>query len=179
MAKIPDIGPIQWANDFPKGEGRFYEVISPKSTQPVFMVVTSERWLGVYTHHFDDRTRPCTGSELDCDGCHRRLGRRWKAYLCGATFGTNRPVIIELTHGAVQSCPAMIDCNFNMRGRKIRVWRTKPGKQSQVRCAFEGMPADYTVPPPFNLVQALCKVWGMAYDEDSENGLFPGLKIPG
>jgi len=178
MAGPSDVGPVQWANQFPSGDGRFYEVLSPKSTTPIICVVTSERWLGVYTHHFDDRTRPCTGNELDCDGCHRRLGRRWKAYLCGAMPLGNRPVIIELTHGAVQSCPVMIPPTFNMRGMKIRLWRTKPGKQSQVRCSLEGIAGDYTVPPAFNLVRALHKVWGLAYDEDSEDGLFPGLTVP-
>jgi len=178
MADFSDTGPVQWANHFPSGDGRFIEVVSPKTTQPIFMVITSERWLGVYTHHFDGRTRPCTGSELDCEGCHRRLARRWKASVCGVTFGNNRPVIIELTHVAVQSCPSMIPPDFNLRGRRIKIWRTRPDKQSQVRCSLESVSPDYTVPTPFNLVRALYKVWGMAYDEDSDEGLFPGLTVP-
>jgi len=170
MGYNSDGGSIQWSQQFPSGDGKYYEVISPKSQTAVIAIITSERWLGVWTHHANKRTRPCTGSELDCNFCYSRIGRRWKAYLCGVMFGTGKAVVLELTHGAVLGCPTLLDPNENLRGRKLRFWRKSEEPQSRMFAKLEGMPADYTVPPDFNLRRALCKIWGMPDDSDDDLG---------
>jgi len=166
MADNSDIGPIQWDDNMPSSKGQFIPVLSPKSVQPVHGIITSERWHGVYTHFQNERTGPCTGTELDCEGCFRKRPRRWKAYLAGVTFGTGRKCVIELTQGAMESCPELIRRDVNLRGRKIVLWRANPSKQAPVRVRLEGQQPDHLVPRPFDLQRALCVIWGLRPDDD-------------
>lgn len=177
MARDSDIGHIQWDNNGPGDRDQFIPILSPRPHQNLICLVTSERWQGVYTHYLDGRTRPCTGSELDCDGCYRKLARRWKAYLCAVGFGSGRRCIVELTQGAMESCPQVIDRTVNLRGRRIILSRDGNSKNGPVRCRLEASAADLFVPPPFNLMRALCVVWGIRY-EPPEGDDGPGQLLP-
>jgi len=167
MARNSDTGPIQWDNEGPGQRDQFIPILSPRPHQKLTCLITSERWEGVYTHYFDGRTRPCTGDELHCDGCYRKLARRWKAYLCAVTFGSGRRCIIELTQGAMESCEQIIDRTTNLRGRRIVLVRQGEAKNGPVRCRLEASTSDLFVPPPFNLHKALCVVWGINYGDAS------------
>jgi len=159
-----DAGSIQWTNEFPGQEKLFIPIVSPKVGSTTRVIITSEKWQGVYTHYFDCRTRPCTGSELDCDGCFKKLSRRWKAYLCGALMPNGRKVIVELTHGAMQGCPELVQTRESLRGRRLAISRNGTARNSSVRCTLEPSTSELFIPEPFDLMAALCKVWGVNFD---------------
>lgn len=165
MAGKNHIGPIQWSDILPKRGPRFIPVLSPKGGSKVVAVITSETWKGVYTHYYEQRTRPCTGSEIDCEGCYRKLARRWKAYLCGVLPLTGSPVVVELTQGAMESCPGFIEKGKNYRGQKITLWRRNAAKNAPVHCRLEGLETNHPIPSPFDLMEALCQIWGLRHDQ--------------
>lgn len=159
---LSDIGDIRWQNEVPGHKEKWIPIVSPKPKQPITVLVTSERWVGVSTHYYDDRTRPCTGSELDCEGCYRKLAHRWKAYLAAVLQGSGRECIAEMTHGALQACPQMVDRSTNLRGKRLVLWRGGTAKNGPLHIRLESSAADLFVPPPFDLMPALCRIWGIA-----------------
>jgi len=164
MTDIKDNGPIQWSNSLPNQGVQFIPIFSPKPGQRLSILITSERWLGVYTHYWSNRTHPCTGDELTCEGCAMKLAKRWKAYLCGITFGVGKKVIVELTHGAMQSCAELINVNNIVRGKKITLFRKNSAKNAPVLCQLEPMSGVDFLPDPFDLQRALRVVWGLKAD---------------
>lgn len=93
-----------------------------------------------------------------------KLAKRWKAYLCGITFGIGKKVIVELTHGALQSCAELINVHNNLRGKKITLFRKNSAKNAPVLCQLEPMNGIDFLPDPFDLQRALRVVWGLKVD---------------
>lgn len=164
MQRNEDTGPVQWDDNGPARSQKWIPVVSPKPHQNLKLLITSDRWKGVYTHYFDERTRPCTGNELNCDGCYRKLAKRWKAYLCGAILPYGKMVIVELTQGAMQGCPEIIDRTTHLRGRVLEMWRAGTSKTSPVKVKLQPMQSNLFVPDAFNLMEALCVIWGIKYE---------------
>jgi len=154
---------VSWDDEAPPRGNVYIPVVSPRPNQQLHLLITSDRWKGVWTHYFDERTRPCTGTELDCDGCFRKLARRWKAYFCGVLPVSGKNCIIELTHGAMQSCPALLDKSASFRGRRLTLFRKNAARNAPVCVRLEGAAVDLFVPPSFDLLKALCNVWGINY----------------
>lgn len=162
---IPRGRRINFIAELPGTAGMFIPIVSPKPHSPVHVIITSDSWQGTWTHHYLDRTKPCLGSEFDCEGCAGRHGKRFKGYLCGALFGTGRDCIIELTHGAIRACPDLVTYNGQLRGLRMVLKRTGTAKNGPVKVEIGNRLPDHAVPQDFNLMRALCKVWDFPYTE--------------
>ncbi len=169
-------GRIQWDNNFPRDRPQFIPIISPRPGSQTHCIITSDSWVGVYTHFIDQRTRPCTGSEIDCEGCFQKRGRRWKAYLCGIMVGTGRKCIIELTTNAMESCPGLIEAGPTLRGKRITLWRRNAAKNAPSHCRIDPPTVGQLIPPPVDLMTALCQVWGTVPEHNDDSGQSEGFQ---
>lgn len=142
---------------------RFFPILSPKPDMPVKAIITSDRPLACWTHYHNRETFPCTRSNDTCSLCRARLSPRWKAYLCGMVAITGKSAVIELTAGAVHSCPKIIDEKAKLRGWGIELFRGGRAVNAPVRCKlFEAPPSISKgfIPPPFDLKSSLLRMWG-------------------
>jgi len=172
------VGPvgINWNDDGPSRIDHYIPIVSPRPHQKLVCVITSNAWVGCYTHFFNNRTHPCRDSMNHCEGCQRRHARRWKAYLCGIMVPGGRHVIIEMTVNALDSCHGLRHDRNQLRGKKITLWRRGDSRNAPVQALLETMKGIDGLPQPFDLQDALCRVWGVRHEEHGNSdsgGLIP------
>jgi len=160
--KLP--GGILWDNEAPSKQHQFIPIISPRPHSRTVCVITSDTWIGAYTHFYDNRTRPCLDLVEHCEGCQRKQAKRWKAYLCGILVPSHRQVIIEITLGALDSCPALRFDKGQLRGKKITLIRNGSARNAPVCVQLETLRGLENLPQPFDLMESLCRVWGVHYE---------------
>lgn len=161
MSSGSTVGGIMWDDDGPDRTLEFIPIISPRPHQKLAVVITSDSWTGAYTHFYNQRTHPCLGEAPLCEGCSRRFARRWKAYLCAIMVPGGRRVIVELTVGALDSCPALRHDRGALRGKKLNLWRRGDARNAPVMASLETLKGLEGLPPAFDLMESLCRVWGV------------------
>jgi len=176
MSELNGVGKIQWDSDGPSQQTQFVPIVSPRPHQKLACVITSDTWVGTYTHFYDRRTHPCLGDADNCEGCRRRHAKRWKAYLAGVMIPGHRNVIIELTVNALDSCHALRHDRHQLRGKKITLWRRGDARNAPVMCMLETIKGIEHLPPAFDLMDSLCRVWGVQH-EVQDNG-FDDMQLP-
>ncbi len=146
----------------PQEHGRTIDIISAQPGQTTRCVITSSWLLTCRTHwlgHGD--SKPCFRTP-ECPWCLMRLPSRWKGYLCGFLTTMLSTCIIEITSGAVESCPALIDQGVDLRGKVITLTRVGVSVQGRVRATLEDRNfalARHPLPQPFDLLKALFRIW--------------------
>jgi hypothetical protein len=105
------------------------ETWAPSSSRPTRAVLLNDWIAGFYTHflpgetHKQDRTKPCL---IELGGCawHALVkNRRWKGYIGAALPGMRRPVLLEITEGAWESCLDLQRLDGELRGWEFDCWR--------------------------------------------------------
>lgn len=147
----------------PRNHKLYHPILSPKPDAPVSALITSDQVLTCYTHYRDKVTKPCL-RHPGCPGCVARMARRWKGFLCVVSKMTGRSCIAELTAGAVESCPALMDRNRSLRGWELSLTRrgraTNAPVTASIRDARSVNGKDH-LPPAFDLVASLFHLWGL------------------
>lgn len=136
------------------------DILSPKPGQTLNLVILSDTVLGVETHYFGERTRPCEGDESSCLGCQAKLQTRWKGYLVVWTGNGQPQAIAELTTEAYRRCQPLQDRTTSLRGRKLKVSRP-PGKaNNRVRAEVGEYQLGWqNLSLPLDLECALYRIW--------------------
>lgn len=138
----------------------FYEIRSPTPDRDVQTVVLSQSVLGVYTHHFNRRTRPCLGNRETCEGCDLRYDRRWKGYLACWDRSKGRLELVEITQEAFLRCPPFHTEEGKLRGLVLRLARAGASKNARVVATLQKATwPPGALPPAFDIKAALERVW--------------------
>jgi hypothetical protein len=146
----------------PREPGRKIDIISAQPGMEIRCVITSEWILTCRTHWLGaGDSKPCFRT-AECPWCKMRLPSRWKGYLCGFLTTTYGACIIEVTAGAAEACPALIDRATALRGKIIAL--TRRGASANAPCHASlsertGMLLRATLPQPFDLLKALFRIW--------------------
>lgn len=153
-------GAVAWA-DRPDPDRRpFYEIRSPTPDRDVQTVVLSQSVLGVYTHHFNRRTRPCLGNREACEGCDLKYDRRWKGYLACWERSIGRLELVEITQEAFLRCPGFHVKDGSLRGMVLRLARAGASKNARVTATLTKATWPVGVlPAAFDVKAALERVW--------------------
>jgi len=126
--------------------------------------VTSDTLLGCYTHFFGGRTVPCSGE--GCDACNAGATMRWHGYVAAITVKDQEPILFELTAAASEQLLAYRAKFGTCRGCNCQASRVAPRPNARVKLRMK--PLDQSrvdLAKPFNIVQALCHIWGIPFTD--------------
>lgn len=149
----------------------FYEIRSPTMDREVQSVILSHNVLGVYTHYYNRRTRPCLGSKEKCEGCGMAYDRRWKAFLAAWDRSKGRLEMVEVTQEAFLRCPGFHVAQVDLRGMVIRLFRA--GTSRNARVTAQLTKANWPpgiLPAAFDVKAALERVWFTVPAEEKPSG---------
>jgi hypothetical protein len=146
----------------PREPGRKVDIISAQPGMMTRAVITSREMATCRTHWLGNGdSKPCSRNEA-CPWCKERIPTRWKGYLCGFLTTTYCPCIIEITSGAVATCPELADRAIDLRGKIVSLTRNGASSNAPVRAALEertGTLLRAPLPAPFDLPKALFRIW--------------------
>lgn len=151
-----------------------YPIVRAKPGDPGIAFITSPHAIEVHKHFRSGVSYPCNRTK-HCPLCVRRWSKRPMFYLCGLTSGRKHvPCIIELTEGALRSCPVLADPKTDLRGMKITLTKEGDSKFAPVTATVQRLDANgkpMRVPDPFALEFALLNLWGNPYEIiDTDSG---------
>lgn len=157
--KKPPVHTAQWAEFPDTPEEPTYRVVSPKAGQRWQCFVVSDRVEGVMTHFVDGRTQPHLLPPAVCEGCQRQAWPIWKGYV-GVWFpNPGRICVLEITRGAVNSCPDLVKTKHSLRGNVLTIWRKGDSNRGLVRCEMRTAVPTATLPLPFDVRKAMANFW--------------------
>lgn len=123
------------------------------------VTVLSQHVLGCYQHYDGANTVPCIGLENRCRGCQEYKDRRWYGYLAVQLNSTGKRCILQLTAGAVDSCPSLGLHDGELRGRELIVRRRAGGKNAPVTLQMSLHRRPEPLPEAFDVREALLAIW--------------------
>jgi hypothetical protein len=158
----------QWGPPPEGNQPKLIKIASPKWGIPIRMVILSDSCVGVWTHHYDKRTRPCMGKQGRCEGHDRNIPARWKGYLAALEPTHGRLYLAELTHGCVQQCPALYSEESSLRGMLILLERTAKAPNSKVFVELTAPKvSSVNLTAAFDVRAALHRIWfGPHWEEE-------------
>jgi hypothetical protein len=153
--------PVAWDDEPPTEDRRFIPIVSPKPDASIRALIVGHKAYGVWTHFLEGKTHPCTGNAATCQGCIRKISKRWKGYIGVYLPAVSRYAIAEITAEAVRHCPALTGKSASLRGRMIRVYRNGRHTNAPCRAEIEDQAQRGFVPPDFDVPAVLLRVWSV------------------
>lgn len=157
---------IQWDAPLPKREDAMIPILSPRAGECVRAIILSDRFLSVPVHYVCGRTQPCLRIKSLCEGCRRKISRKWKGYAAGVDFSNRRLCLIEITPNAVRSCPQLLDSS-DLRGWVVSLMRQGTSSCGKVDAALTDWRKRVNhLPEAFDVQAILLKIW----EADNKDG---------
>jgi len=146
-----------------RGRHKTYDVFAARNGIERRAYILSASVLGCFTHFSEQCSKPCLRNS-SCPWCQQRWPKREKGYLCGMDMQTGRQVIVELTKGCYECCPALLKEAGKLRGRVIVLGRRGTAINAPVWAKLENAISPKQIallPPEFDLGSALFRLWEM------------------
>lgn len=119
----------------------------------------------VWTHYHRGRTVGC--SKPNCPGCKASCPMRYEAYVGLYVPATKFHCILGLTVGAVRQIVDQIGRLDSIRGLMIQAKRASKRLNARVVVLTQAICPDMSaLPPPFEVLEHLERIWGMESLED-------------
>lgn len=144
----------------------------PVNHIPLIVVCVSDRLARFYTH-WDRGTKrpvPCPGLYEDCERCQDAEAVRRVYYVVGMYPASGKLGLLELTAGAVEHCPELLDQARSLRGSELKVWRMKRDQSNAPERVTIGRGGDHRMPQCPDIGLALARYWGMPLETRVEGG---------
>jgi len=109
-----------------------YPIRSAKVEKEISCICLSERPVGTWSHFLRGNSYPCTRNDCTCPFRHTTHPPRWKGYVAALELPGSTRCMLELTAGAVNSCPKLMDNSFDLRGSVIKLARQGENSNSPV-----------------------------------------------
>ncbi len=142
-----------------------HQRIAPATTADNFRIL-SDSVAYFATYYLDGRTRPHVEPQLRCPGClESRCGRRY-GYLAVMEAERPTPFILQITQSGADNSETLRKHDGDLRGRTIRCFRVslkEPTKRSPARYLVSERKALDGLPPAFDLVFHLMRLWGYGH----------------
>jgi len=136
--------------------------------------ITSEKWLGCYTHWVAGRTQPHTAK--DCEGCKAKTALRWKGWIAGVSERNDEHAIIEFPEGSVYAFDDWLKQKTSLRGFICRMQRQNAKANSKLVISFSlAKKEDQTLPEALPIAEILEHMWERGWDQVDQSRLNPGL----
>jgi hypothetical protein len=161
---------------FPKAWGRampseglrnpYYDIQGAHVGGPLTGILLGHQLVKGLAHYVAEASRylPCTGEE-DCYLCVER-GKRRKAYCSAVTRHSGQCFVMEFTDYSVSTLAKLTQGRESLRGLIVTLTRAKnksgqPTKQGKVLLQINGEANLEKLPPYFDEIPHLQKMWGM------------------
>jgi hypothetical protein len=161
----------------PERPRRWVQCFSPQDRTHVRFKWLNNWVAGVHTHYLWNadprlcRTVPCLRELGECPWCPMVKNRKWKGY-CGALVRqSTRPVLMELTENAYETCRELRDNNGQLRGWEYETFREKDHTRSkQFLRRMHVLHADPAW-PAVDICAVLARIWSV--EPEVTRQLFP------
>jgi len=151
---------ISWAGTPDPEQRTMYPIYTPKVGRDVMVVILGACLHGVFTHFYENQSRPCISPADACEGCIAGRNRRWKGFLAVWDRAKGRLALAEITQEAYLRCPAFESYKGALRGKTLRLVRAGTANNARVTATiamYAGPPG--SLPPAFNVQSALERIW--------------------
>jgi hypothetical protein len=108
----------------PPRPGPKMEFLTPRNIQPVSWVVCSRQISAHHVHWIGACTAPCAQPKAHCEHCERSCPRRWKGYVHVIAMDGRKECFLCLTPGAGYELLNSLPRPYDIRGRKLTVYRS-------------------------------------------------------
>jgi len=127
-----------------------------KHTQPEdYVVIGRQVWTG-HVHYLAGRSVPCVREHAECPNCNPQTPRRWIGYLHTYTPNLRSDIFLTLPPGAGYALLEGLATDYDLRGRRLRVWRQTKAITSQLCVTLDPIyQASFQVMPEKNPAEYL------------------------
>jgi hypothetical protein len=116
--------------------------------------------VGAETHFMDNRTQPHIEPAQFCEGCHRRIDKRWKGYLGCWDRHVGRLCLAEVTTEAFKTCRGFKEHANGLRGMALNLSRNGMSRNARCTAKLSMYGTDGPkMPPEFDVKAALERLW--------------------
>lgn len=151
----------------PPQEKPWWKVIAPVNQGVLGVTILDDTWTGYPLHYMLDLNKnlPCAKPN-HCWMCHRGSVARWSGYL---SVQRNHPPafkILALTPFAAFQLKPVLEKRGTLRGLMVDLQRrpqhanAAPKKNDPVWVKFKGYKNEETLPPAFDVLNSLERMWG-------------------
>lgn len=152
---------IYWSDEIPADAKKHtLEIIRTPMRKPLQAIVTSEAWIGVFTHFANRRTSPCEGNT--CQLCQQGIGNRWHGYVGAYNPKLRQHFLFEFTAGPAEEFKHYIDVQGALRGCLFAAERR--GLRANDPVIMRCQPANLDgvqLPDPPNIRRILSIIWAL------------------
>ena len=151
----------------PLEEKPWWKVIAPIGQNVLGVTFLDECWIGYPMHYVEEinKNLPCTQNR-DCFMCRRGRVPRWSGYAAVHSANHRAEKILALTQWAAAQLLPYIERRGTLRGLVVDFQR-RPAKQDglakrndKVHVTVKGVKNAEILPPAFNVLPSLEKMWG-------------------
>jgi hypothetical protein len=146
-------------------ERPYYDIQGPTIHGALRCVLLGEQLLDGEAHFIQELSRhyPCPGD--GCIYCEQGRGKRRKAYVAAMTTASQQNFVLELTDHAINQLHELTPGRLSLRGLIVTLSRAKNKKgtasrQGKVLVVISGEVDEAKLPPAFDEVPHLQKMWG-------------------
>lgn len=119
--------------------------------------------VGLFTHFWQKRTRPCTGPL--CEPCQAGAEKRWHAWLGGWLPRINELCIFEMPAQAAMKLVKYREHHGTLRAARIFAYRPSMEPNGRVVLLVDRWnKSECDLPPEFDIREALGTIWGVKLD---------------
>jgi len=150
---------------------------APVAPDTLDVVIVSETHVELRIHYAGNGNIPCL--KEGCPYCEKTESR-FRAYVLAVEHLTGRRLLVEMPLTPWLKVEAACAAQGVLRGIKLRLFRSKPGKQAQVDGEVRGVSLSTSaLPVATDPWPELCKLWKLDRSKTraSSNGS-PSVKIP-
>lgn len=147
----------------PKGTPFIRLVKVPAGPRIPFLIL-SQRYYGYDLHYTGHGNKPCTRETGFCAFCTPSNKPRWTGFLGVLSMQTRSQLILPITSGAIQNCPALQSRDGNLRGLVVTASRVGTSEFSGMRIELSPPSPGYRLPDPLpqlNVPAALARWWNV------------------
>lgn len=146
---------------------RWWKVIAPKGKTALKATILDDDWIAFWTHWVHNELNPkgrvvlCDG-EQNCRLCKDGFGLRWTAYAAAKTWYPDALHVLAITEAAARTLRLERDKRGTLRGLVVILQRMLPHNNAPVHVSVCGMDAPENVPPSFDVMPSLLRMWGLS-----------------
>lgn len=130
-------------------------------------VVLSHDVVGLPTHYWAGRTKPCPGD--DCPACEKNKAPQWRGYLFVLSRRTGEIICLELTPAAMRPVDDAFNRCRTLRGLEFKAWRANDEKTGKLHIQLSQHPVkDSTLPKAPSQKKFLARVFQVNFVESLE-----------
>jgi hypothetical protein len=122
---------IRYTGSAPPASKTKREIVRVTTAERQTFIVYSSAVYGQWIHYMNGRSVECVSDRGECKHCATPSERRWKGYIDAWRVETSERVFLEFTRQCFDLIAASLDEGDELRGSRLRIWKTKGGAKGR------------------------------------------------